>query len=430
MVEASSSGGGIVMYAHRTTVAALVCFVFIAGALHAEKLLPRGPYPGGSRAAGYVKKYPSAAGRQTVERRGYRTASMPDWLDSRNPYAARTWKLYTEALVQYERLVGLMRLYPYDYRVIMVEYYRYMRLLADYEYVKRRYEDWERKHPAGGEEGRLEKRIVFITTSPSEPWYYQRMGGAQYQGAPGQYRQGKNGHAAGQYPSSAGASYGIRMQSTPAGYKIVKSFGLLKGRHVRKKIRLKPGEAFAFDLESNPSTGYRWNISFIPPSGVASVVTRTMIRTHRIRPGAPVVERFVVKADAEGEVKLVMRYERPWSETVPPSRTVVFVVKVGRGGGKPSGRRIYALENAESRSRVVWEISRRDEPKVARYMHTYVEIEGYFEKTGLYRGRIRKIVRVRPAVHIMQGGGSDGNAPNEGNDAIVPGWNDINVYGE
>jgi predicted secreted protein len=89
-------------------------------------------------------------------------------------------------------------------------------------------------------------------------------------------------------------------------------------------ITLPVGQQFTVRLESNPSTGYEWQMD------LAAAMPVELVREEYKAPdtdtdtdvvGAPGQQRFVFQAVAEGAVTIEFSYVRPWEEGVSPADT-------------------------------------------------------------------------------------------------------------
>ena len=93
------------------------------------------------------------------------------------------------------------------------------------------------------------------------------------------------------------------------------------------EILLEAGEQFEVMLESNPSTGYSWEILDESADGVAE------LRTHRFEAGdsdlvgVAGTDVFVFEA-AAGAGVLRLEYIRPWEDPAVPERVAEFVIRV------------------------------------------------------------------------------------------------------
>lgn len=80
------------------------------------------------------------------------------------------------------------------------------------------------------------------------------------------------------------------------------------------------GESVSLGLESNPSTGYAWQVNHA--DGV-NAHTSAQWRSKANLPGAPAVQTIALNATREGEASLVLTYRRAW-ETEEPTRRVTL----------------------------------------------------------------------------------------------------------
>ena len=92
-------------------------------------------------------------------------------------------------------------------------------------------------------------------------------------------------------------------------------------------ITSKVGEETTIALESNPSTGYQWQIGydsekleFVSQEFNASEDTELV--------GAPGTEMFVFKALEQGESDITFLYLRPWETDVDPEKVLYYKVIV------------------------------------------------------------------------------------------------------
>ena len=94
-------------------------------------------------------------------------------------------------------------------------------------------------------------------------------------------------------------------------------------------IDVKKGEDFLIVMESNPSTGYNWEL--------AEEIDTSILRPETVRfgapakedeVGAPVNEYWLFDALEAGSTKISFKYVRPWEKDVEPEKTAVFTVNV------------------------------------------------------------------------------------------------------
>jgi len=77
------------------------------------------------------------------------------------------------------------------------------------------------------------------------------------------------------------------------------------------------GEEFSFQLESNPGTGYSWQLQEIDEA-VLRLKSQTPIAPEDGRMGAPGYERFVFEGVGPGAQTLVLHYRRVWETDADP----------------------------------------------------------------------------------------------------------------
>ena len=89
------------------------------------------------------------------------------------------------------------------------------------------------------------------------------------------------------------------------------------------KASIKIGETYEWKLESNPSTGYSWQIRDVE-EGIA--VDSEFITKSDLC-GAPGVQVLKIKAELAGTFRLMADYARPWEHCEPlESRELVLEV--------------------------------------------------------------------------------------------------------
>ena len=91
-------------------------------------------------------------------------------------------------------------------------------------------------------------------------------------------------------------------------------------------INVKTGQIFTIRMESNPTTGYGWQLSNTLDKKII-LVTNVFIPPDGKLMGAGGHEVWTFKAIGEGQMEISMNYVRPW-EKDQPARTNVFTVIV------------------------------------------------------------------------------------------------------
>ena len=93
------------------------------------------------------------------------------------------------------------------------------------------------------------------------------------------------------------------------------------------KASLRQGDMLNVRLESNPTTGYTWQVTknnkkALKPIGEPAFEPP---KTNKNLVGAPGHQKFVFKAIAPGTVALQLTYLRPWEK--PPKDTKTYLIK-------------------------------------------------------------------------------------------------------
>jgi len=92
-------------------------------------------------------------------------------------------------------------------------------------------------------------------------------------------------------------------------------------------IQVKAGQNFTIRLQSNPTTGYGWQLSKALDNKI-SLVTNAYIPPDSKLCGAGGHEVWTFKAIEQGQAEISMKYVRPWEKYQPPARTNVYAVMV------------------------------------------------------------------------------------------------------
>jgi inhibitor of cysteine peptidase len=92
-------------------------------------------------------------------------------------------------------------------------------------------------------------------------------------------------------------------------------------------IALRIGRELVLNLESNPSTGYRW-VQADTETPVLIVFGKPAYKQGSPLPGAGGVESWTFRAVERGAQTLKFEYRRPWEKNTPPANTIVLHVTV------------------------------------------------------------------------------------------------------
>ncbi len=101
---------------------------------------------------------------------------------------------------------------------------------------------------------------------------------------------------------------------------------VLDGGDIGSEITVGVGEEFEVRLESNPTTGYAWQVVELPDA--ISEVSRDYEAPDTSLVGAGGVEVFVFDGVAEGSGELRLEYVRSFDDPPVPAETADFQVMV------------------------------------------------------------------------------------------------------
>ena len=93
-------------------------------------------------------------------------------------------------------------------------------------------------------------------------------------------------------------------------------------------VDVKVGTEFALVLDSNPSTGYQWQLALPPDAAVVRALGSTYHPPATVLPGAGGSEEWPFRAVGAGRATITLSYVRPWEKDTPPVKTISFQVVV------------------------------------------------------------------------------------------------------
>ena len=93
-------------------------------------------------------------------------------------------------------------------------------------------------------------------------------------------------------------------------------------------IEMNVGDTFSVELESNPSTGYSWQVAAMD-NAVLKQIGQPEFKPESDQVGAGGIEILRFETVGRGQSILKLIYHRPWDQDVPPLETyeVRVVVK-------------------------------------------------------------------------------------------------------
>ncbi|NSW85179.1 MAG: protease inhibitor I42 family protein [Syntrophobacteraceae bacterium] len=93
-------------------------------------------------------------------------------------------------------------------------------------------------------------------------------------------------------------------------------------------VRLQVGEEFTITLESNPTTGYGWQLTGKPNPDVVRHVSNEFKGSETGMLGAGGMEWWKFRTVGQGKTVLSFEYLRPWEKGEAPIRKIRFTVVV------------------------------------------------------------------------------------------------------
>ena len=93
-------------------------------------------------------------------------------------------------------------------------------------------------------------------------------------------------------------------------------------------IEVTAGSEFQIVVESNPSTGYHWEVVGELDSDLVEFVSRDYAGAEPAMPGSGGLEVWTFKAVSAGEGQITLGYHPPSNEPTDPQQIVAFTVTV------------------------------------------------------------------------------------------------------
>ena len=95
-----------------------------------------------------------------------------------------------------------------------------------------------------------------------------------------------------------------------------------------KNIEVTAGNEFKIVIESNPSTGYHWDLVGGLDGSMVQFVSTEYRASEPVMPGSGGKDVWIFKAIAPGETSITLGYYPPSNDPVEPAQTVTFTVVV------------------------------------------------------------------------------------------------------
>lgn len=95
-------------------------------------------------------------------------------------------------------------------------------------------------------------------------------------------------------------------------------------------LNLKINDVIKIRLESNVTTGYKWNLSEENNSGIISLISSdyTEKENKNNLVGIGGFETFIFKAVSSGSTTLILTYNKPWEKGVQPEKIFKLNISV------------------------------------------------------------------------------------------------------
>lgn len=84
-------------------------------------------------------------------------------------------------------------------------------------------------------------------------------------------------------------------------------------------IQIKKGEKFLISLDSNPTTGYSWQLAKPLDEKIIRLVSSKYKAPKTELVGVGGRESWTFKALGRGKTKIIFVYARPWEKGIPPA---------------------------------------------------------------------------------------------------------------
>ncbi|OPY74035.1 MAG: Chagasin family peptidase inhibitor I42 [Syntrophorhabdus sp. PtaU1.Bin058] len=91
---------------------------------------------------------------------------------------------------------------------------------------------------------------------------------------------------------------------------------------------MKAGDEFVLTLESNPTTGYRWQIADKPDEKIVRLIGSEYKAPDTKLVGAGGNEIWTFRAEGKGKAAINLIYVRPWEKGTPPAKTANVTIVV------------------------------------------------------------------------------------------------------
>jgi predicted secreted protein len=95
-----------------------------------------------------------------------------------------------------------------------------------------------------------------------------------------------------------------------------------------KTIRCKAGSTFSIVLDSNPTTGYQWQLADSRDGRLLKFINSRYRASKTDLAGAGGKETWSFKALSAGQTTIIFEYLRPWEKNKEPAKKTVFKINI------------------------------------------------------------------------------------------------------
>ena len=95
-----------------------------------------------------------------------------------------------------------------------------------------------------------------------------------------------------------------------------------------KNLDAEVGSEFKIIIDSNPSTGYHWELGDDLDEEIVKFVSKDYTADEPVAPGSGGRDVWVFKAMSAGEAHITLWYYSPSNELADPQQKVIFIVTV------------------------------------------------------------------------------------------------------
>jgi len=91
---------------------------------------------------------------------------------------------------------------------------------------------------------------------------------------------------------------------------------------------MKVGDEFVLTLESNPTTGYQWQVADKLDGKIVRLISSEYKAPDTKLVGAGGNEVWTFRAEGRGKTAINLIYVRPWEKDTPPAKTATVTIVV------------------------------------------------------------------------------------------------------